>query len=164
STRLGISEALSDILVGRGDREVARSIANNRHAQLSDSAFTTLVKRAEQDGVLAENVGMRTYTPPRLFRQLLLQASEVVQKRLLAKAKPETQGEMRRVLAQRVDEVAVKAAPRNYAAALAAVRGLHKDRKLGEADIVEFAKAGKYEENSAARATLCAAPVEVLHR
>ena len=35
-------------------REVARSIANNHHAQLSDNAFTTLVKRAEQDGVLAE--------------------------------------------------------------------------------------------------------------
>ncbi|MGA7529656.1 MAG: DUF2336 domain-containing protein, partial [Pseudolabrys sp.] len=164
STRLGISEALSDILVERGDREVARSIANNRHAQLSDNAFTTLVKRAEQDGVLAEKVGIRTDIPPRLFRQLLLQASEVVQKRLLAKAKPETQAEIRRVLAQVVDEVAVKAAPRNYAAALAAVRRLHKDRKLGEADIVEFAKAGKYEETIAALATLCAVPVEVVDR
>ena len=164
STRLGISEALSDILVERGDRDVTRSIANNKHAQLSDNAFTTLVKRAEQDGVLAEKVGMRTDIPPRLFRQLLLQASEVVQKRLLAKAKPETQAEIRRVLAQVVDEVAVKAAPRNYAAALAAVRGLHKDRKLGEADIVEFAKAGKYEETIAALATLCAVPVEVVDR
>ena len=101
---------------------------------------------------------------PRLFRQLLLRASEVVQKRLLAKAKPETQAEIRRVLAQVVDEVAVKAAPRNYAAALAAVRSLHKDRKLGEADIVEFAKAGKYEETIAALATLCAVPVEVVDR
>ena len=36
STRLGISEALADILVERGDREVARSIANNQHAQLSE--------------------------------------------------------------------------------------------------------------------------------
>ena len=36
SARRGISEALSDILVERGDREVARSIANNQHAQLSD--------------------------------------------------------------------------------------------------------------------------------
>ena len=68
--RLGISEAVTDILVERGDREVARSIANNQHAQLSDNAFTTLVKRAEQDGVLAEKVGMRTDIPPRLFREL----------------------------------------------------------------------------------------------
>ena len=32
STRLGIGEALSDILVERGNRDVARSIANNLHA------------------------------------------------------------------------------------------------------------------------------------
>jgi uncharacterized protein (DUF2336 family) len=164
STRLGISEALSEILVERGDQEVARSIANNRHAQLSDNAFSKLVKRAEQDGVLAEKVGMRTDIPPRLFRQLLMQASEVVQRRLLSKAKPETQTEIRRILAQVTDEVAAKAAPRNYAAALAAVRSLHKERKLGEADIAEFAKAGKYEETIAALATMCAVPVEVVDR
>ena len=164
STRLGISEALSDILVERGDQEVARSIATNRHAHLSDNAFGKLVKRAEQDGVLAEKVGMRTDIPPRLFRQLLVQASEVVQRRLLSKAKPETQSEIRRILAQVTDEVAAKAAPRNYAAALAAVRTLHKERRLGEADIAEFAKAGKYEETIAALATMCAVPVEVVDR
>ena len=59
---------------------------------LSDNAFTTLVKRAEQDGVLAEKVGMRTDIPPRLFRQLLMQASEVVQKRLLAQGQARNPG------------------------------------------------------------------------
>jgi uncharacterized protein (DUF2336 family) len=164
STRLGISKALSDILVERGDREVAYSIANNQPAQLSDNAFTTLVKRAEQDGALAEKVGMRTDIPPRLFRQLLIQASEVVQKRLLAKAKPETQSEIRRVLAKVTDEVAAKAAPRNYAIALAAVRALHKERKLAEGDVAEFAKARKYEETIAALSTMCAVPAEVVDR
>jgi uncharacterized protein (DUF2336 family) len=164
STRLGIGEALSDILVERGNRDVARSIANNPHAQFSTNAFTALVKRAEQDGVLAEKVGMRTDIPPRLFRQLLMQASDVVQRRLLSKAKPETQSEIRRILAQVTDEVAAKAAPRNYTAALAAVRALHKERKLGESDVVEFAGAGKYEETIAALATICAVPVEVVDR
>ncbi|MGB6912520.1 MAG: DUF2336 domain-containing protein, partial [Pseudolabrys sp.] len=164
STRLGINEALADTLVERGDREVARSIANNRHAHLSDNAFTTLVERAEHDGVLAEKIGMRTDIPPRLFRQLLMRASEVVRKRLLAKAKPETQTEIRRVLAQVTDEVAAKAAPRNYAAALAAVRRLHSQHKLGETDIADFARFGKYEETIAALAILCAVPVEVVDR
>ena len=164
SMRHGISEALSEILVERGDQEVARSVANNRNAQLSEVSFTKLVKRAEQDGVLAEKVGMRTDIPPRLFRQLLMQASEFVQRRLLSKAKPETQAEIRRILAQVTDEVAAKAAPRNYAAALAAVRALHKERKLGEADIAEFAKSGKYEETIAGLSTLCAVPVEVVDR
>jgi len=164
STRLGINEALADILVERGDRDVARSIANNQRAQLSDNAFTTLVRRAEQDGVLAEKVGVRTDIPPRLFRQLLIKASEVVQRRLLAKAKPETQAEIRRILARVTDEVAAKAAPRNYTAALTAVRALHAGRKLNEADIAEFATSGKYEETIAGLATLCVVPVEVVDR
>ena len=62
------------------------------------------------------------------------------------------------------DEVAAKAAPRNYTAALATVRALHKERKLTEADIAEYAKAGKYEETIAALATVCAVPVEVVDR
>jgi len=164
STRQGIGEAVSDILVERGNLDVARSLANNRKAQLSEDAFTTLVQRAEQDGVLAEKVGIRDDIPPRLFRQLLMQATEVVRKRLLAQAKPETQAEIRRVLAKVSDEVAAKAAPRNYTAALAAVRALHKERKLGEAEVAEYAKTGKYEETNAALATICAVPVEVVDR
>ena len=164
SERTSVSEALADILVARGDREVARSIATNRQAKLSDNAFSTLIKRAEQDGVLAEKVGLRTDIPPRLFRQLLMQASDVVQKRLLAQAKPETQAEIRRVLAKVTDEVAARASPRNYTAALAAVRALHKERKLTEADIADYAKSGRYEETIAALATLCAVPVEVVDR
>jgi uncharacterized protein (DUF2336 family) len=164
SARPGINEALSDILVTRGDRDVAHTLATNHDARLSEGAFTTLVKRAEQDGVLAEKVGMRTDIPPRLFRQLLMQASDVVQKRLLAQAKPETQAEIRKVLAKVTDEVGAKAAPRNYTAALAAVRALHKERKLTEADIAAYAEGGKYEETIAALATLCQVPVEVVDR
>lgn len=164
SMRNAIGEALSEVLVARGDRAVARSIATNQNARLSESAFTTLVQRAEQDGVLAEKVGMRTDIPPRLFRQLLMQASDVVQKRLLAQAKPETQFEIRKVLAKVTDEVAAKAAPRNYTVALAKVRALHKERKLTEADIVEFANSGQYEETIAALATVCGVPVEVVDR
>ena len=164
STRSGISETLSDVLVQRGNGEVARSVATNPKARLSENAFTTLVRRAERDGVLAEKVGMRTDIPPRLFRQLLMQASEVVQKRLLAQAKPDTQAEIRRVLAKVTDEVAAKAAPRNYTATLAAVQALHKERKLTEADIAEYANSGKYEETIAALATISMVPIEVVDR
>jgi uncharacterized protein (DUF2336 family) len=164
STRLGITETLADVLVQRGDGEVSRSIATNQKAKLSDNAFSTLIKRAERDNMLAEKVGLRTDIPPRLFRQLLIQASEVVQKRLLAQAEPEIQAEIRRVLAKVTGEVAVKAAPRNYAAALEAVQATHKERKLTEADIADYAKAGKYEETIAALATVSAVPVEVVDR
>ncbi len=164
STRIGIGQAIADILIARGDRDVARSIATNHNARLSESAFTTLVKRAEEDGILAEKVGLRTDIPPRLFRQLVLHASEVVQKRLLAQAKPETQAEIRKVLAKMTDEDSAKATPRNYTSAVAAVRAMHKERKLGEANVAEFANAGRYEETIASLATLCAVPIEVVDR
>ncbi len=164
STRVGLSKALADVLVRRGDRDVARSVATNHKARLSEPAFTTLVKRAERDSVLAEKVGSRTDIPPRLFRQLLVQASGVVQQRLLANAKPDIRAEIQRVLAKVTEEVAAKAAPRNYAAALAAVQTLHKERKLTETDVADYAKSGKYEETLAALAVVSTVPIEVVDR
>jgi uncharacterized protein (DUF2336 family) len=164
STRLGINEALADILVERGDREVARSIATNQQARLSAGAIANLVGRASNDGVLAEKIGLRTDIPPRLFRQLLIQATEVVQQRLLARARPETQAEIRKVLARVSHEVGAKATPRSYGAAMLAVQALHQERKLTENDVVEYAKAGKYDETIAALATICSVPVEVVDR
>src|SRR6185436_10416230 len=90
SGRNGIAEAVTDELVRRGDRQVVRSVAGNRQARISERSFSTLVNRAERDGELAEKVGARPDIPPRLFRELLLQATDVVQKRLLAAAKPDT--------------------------------------------------------------------------
>jgi uncharacterized protein (DUF2336 family) len=164
SERHYLSEALAEVIVARGDVQVSRAIATNDGAKLSENAFTTLVKRAAQDGVLAEKVGLRTDIPPRLFRELLSKATDIVQKRLLAQAKPETQAEIRRILAKVREEMAARAAPRNYTAALAAVRALHSERKLTEADIAEYARSGRYEETIVALATLCAVPVEVVDR
>jgi uncharacterized protein (DUF2336 family) len=162
--RSALSEPLADVIVARGDREVSRTIVTNAGARLSESAFTTLVKRAEQDSVLAERVGMRTDIPPRLFRELLMKASEVVQRRLLAQAKPETAAEIRKILAKVTDEVGAKAAPRNYTAALTAVRAMHREGRLSEPEVIAFAEAGKYEETIASLATLCSVPVEVVDR
>src|SRR5580692_10716798 len=54
SARNGLGEAVTDILVRRGDREVARNVAANRGARISEVGFFRLVKRAENDGILAE--------------------------------------------------------------------------------------------------------------
>jgi uncharacterized protein (DUF2336 family) len=162
--RNAVSEPVADVIVARGDREVSRSIVTNVGARLSENAFTTLVKRAEEDSVLAERVGVRSDIPPRLFRELVLKASEVVQKRLLAQARPQTAAEIRKILAKVTEEVGAKAAPGNYAAALAAVRAMHREGRLSEPEVVAFAEAGKYEETIASLATLCSVPVEVVDR
>jgi len=164
SGRAGIAEPVTDVLVRRGDRKVVHSVADNRGARLSDDSFFTLVDRAEQDGVLAEKVGLRPDIPPRLFRDLLLKATEVVQQRLFASAKPETQSEIRRVLAKVSREVGASAAPRDYSSAQVRVEALRLEGKLDEAALVNFAKKGQFEETIAALAVLCAVPIEVVDR
>lgn len=164
SERPGLTEALTNILVRRGDGAVARSVVTNRQARFSPDSFSKLVQRAKLDGVLAERIGSRTDIPPHLFRQLVLQATEVVQKRLLASARPETREEILRVLSQVSDAVGATAAPRNYDAALAIVRDMQKDGRLNEAAITGFARNQKYEETIAGLATLSAVPVETVDR
>ena len=91
---------MTDVLVRRGDTAVVRSVAENHSRAAVRRGFSRLVDSAEKDGALAEKVGLRPDIPPRLFRDLLLKATEVVQQRLFASAKPETQAEIRRVLAK----------------------------------------------------------------
>jgi uncharacterized protein (DUF2336 family) len=164
SGRSGIAQTVTNVLVRRGDREVARSVAENRSALLSDDSFTVLVERSEGDDVLAERVGQRPEIPPPLFRALLLKATAVVQQRLFASATPEIQIEIRNVLARVSKEIGTKAAPRDFSAAQRTIAGLRQRGQLNEGQIVEFAKADQYEEMIAGLADLCAVPIDVVDR
>ena len=162
--RREIGEAITDVLVKRGDREVIRNVADNRHARLSESGFTTLVRRAEGDGVLAEKVGQRPDIPPHLFRALLIQATDLVQKRLLSKAKPEIAAEIRRVLAKVSSEIGAKAAPRDYTQAQRIIAAMKLAGQLNERELASFAREQCFEETVAALSMLCAVPLEVVDR
>ena len=96
SNRNRIAETITDVLVRRGDREVVRNVAGNSGACLSKTGFSTLVRKPE---ILDEKVGQRSDIPQQYFHQLFIQATHIVQKRLLATVTPETQGKIRRVLA-----------------------------------------------------------------
>jgi uncharacterized protein (DUF2336 family) len=164
SSRAGIAEPVTDVLVRRGDQAVARRVAENRGARLSDGSFTVLVARSDGDDTLAEKVGQRPDIPPPLFRALLLRATAVVQQRLFMSATPEIQAEIRSVLARVSKEVGSKAAPRDYAQAQRTVAGLRARGELNEGQILDFAKDGKYEEMVAGLADLSAVPIDVVDR
>jgi uncharacterized protein (DUF2336 family) len=164
AARARIAEPVTDVLIRRGQREVAHRVAENRGARLSDTSFVALVGRAERDGMLAEKVGLRPDIPRPLFRHLLLKATAVVQQRLLASAKPETQSEIRHALADVSREIGAPAAPRDYAAARRTIEAMRRDDKLDEASLLAFAATGHYEETIAALASLCAVPIEVVDR
>jgi uncharacterized protein (DUF2336 family) len=164
SERNGIGEAVTDVLVRRGDLEVIHGVAGNQTAKLSEGGFSALVKRAEDDGALAEKVGARPDIPPHLFRDLLVRATAVVQQRLLQSAKPETKAEIQRVLDKVSKEFGKSAAIRDYTAAQAVVTELHQAGKLNEAKLAEFANDKKYEETVASLAMLCGVPLEAADR
>jgi uncharacterized protein (DUF2336 family) len=84
SRRLHLSEAVTDVLVERGDHQVLMSTVENRGAKLSIAGFSILVQRTEGDEVLAVRIGERTEIPPHLFRQLLARASQSAREKLMA--------------------------------------------------------------------------------
>ena len=82
SKRKSIPEAVTDVLVVRGSREVVTSVASNNGAVFSNSGFLHLVRRSEGDSILAESVGLRKDIPRHLFQQLISKASDEVRKKL----------------------------------------------------------------------------------
>jgi uncharacterized protein (DUF2336 family) len=164
SARPVLGEAVTDVLVRRGDREVARSVAENRGARISETGFFRLVKRAESDGVLAEKVGLRPDIPPQMFQELLTKATAVVHKRLLASAPPELKADIRRVLDKVSGEVGKQVGPRDYRAAQRVVLSLHRAGNMNEAVLAAFASDGKYEETVVALAALSKVPISIADR
>lgn len=164
SARGALGEAVTDILVRRGDREVARSVAANRGARISENGFAHLVKRAESDGVLAEKVGLRPDIPPHIFRQLLMCATAIVHRRLLAAAPPELKVEIHGILQKAANEVGARIGPRDYREAQRLVLRLHQSGGMNEAALAAFAGDGKYDETVVSLAALSKVPIAVADR
>lgn len=164
SARRVLGEAVTDVLVGRGDHVVARRVAENRDARISATGFSRLVKRSADDGVLAETVGLRPDIPAPLFRELLTRATAVVHERLLASAMPERRAEIENVLKKITDEVSTRVAPRDYRDAQRVVLGLNRAGRMDETALATFCSGGKYEEAVVALAALAKVPINVVDR
>jgi uncharacterized protein (DUF2336 family) len=159
-----LGEAVTEVLIRRGDRDVAHGVAENRGARLSESSFFRLIKHAETDGLLAEKVGLRPDIPPQMFGELLTKATAVVHKRLLASAPPELKADIQRVLDKVSSEVGKRVGPRDYRAAQRVVLSLHRAGAMDEAALAAFAGDGKWEETVVALAALSKVPIGVADR
>jgi uncharacterized protein (DUF2336 family) len=164
SARRVLGEAVTDVLVRRGDREVARSVAGNRGARISQNGFSHLVKRAEDDDILAEKVGSRPDIPVPMFRALLEKATAVVHERLIASATPDMRAAIGDVLGKVSQEIGARAGPRDYRAAQRLVLGLGRANRLNEATLIAFCREGRYEETVVALAALGRVPIQVVDR
>ena len=165
SARPQIGTTVTDVLLQRGDGNVFHRLAENSGAKFSEGGFTTLVRRSEGDGKLAEKVGLRLDIPLRLFRELLLRATEAVRSRLLALAGPESREQIQRVLAAISEDTRHEAGFQNdhdYAEAQARVLAMRAAGDLSEATVFEFAKTGRYADMVAALSLLCGAPLKLV--
>jgi uncharacterized protein (DUF2336 family) len=165
SQRRQLNEAVTDILVQRGDREVVHAVARNAGARFSDTGFQTLVTRAANDDDLATFVGKRSDIPRRHLLVLLEKASATVRARLTAE-NPQVGAAIKGVVAEvagGIREGTRKASP-DFAAAQAAVEQLHRLRRIGEAEVLQYARERKFEETAIALSILCDTPIDVVER
>jgi uncharacterized protein (DUF2336 family) len=163
--RDSLSEAITDILVERGDRDVVHSVVKNRGARFSDSGFRTLVNRSSGDDALASEVGMRNDIPRPHFLMLLDKASNAVRARLVAE-NPQASTDIEGVVAEVVGGIRneVRNASPAFAAAEAAVERQNRIRRIGEAEIYQYARDRKFEEAAIALSIMCDTPIDVVER
>jgi len=165
SQRKSLSEAVTDLLVERGDRDVVHSVVKNTGARFSDAGFRMLVKRSTDDDALATEVGMRNDIPRQHFLMLLEKASSAVRARLAAE-NPQASSAIEGVVAEVVGGIrsdARKASP-DFAAAQAAVERQNRIRRIGEAEIYNYARERKFEETAIALSIMCDTTIDVVER
>jgi uncharacterized protein (DUF2336 family) len=162
STRKVLSDAVTDVLVLRGNDEVVQSTVSNPGAEFSERCFTRLVTRAEGDDNLATCVGLRPQLPRYLYLKLLAKASETVRQRLEA-ANPTQAGDVPIAVreATRRARSSKSAMTQQTAIAHALVKSLFEDGRLDEHQLTQFAEAGKFDEANAAVAALANVPVTI---
>jgi uncharacterized protein (DUF2336 family) len=165
SSRAQLASPVTDVLLQRGDRQVFCKLAENSGARFSDHGYATLVRHSERDEGLAEKVGLRLDIPMKLFRELLLRATEAVRSRLLALAGPEGRQKIQTVLgaiAENTQHEAGLYSERDFAEAQGRVLAMKNKGELTEAAFFEFAAGDRFVDIVAALALLCSAPMSLV--
>lgn len=156
SQRQSLSEAITDVLVMRGDRQVAHSVARNTGARFSDAGFRILVRRSANDEGLALQVGARADLPRQHFLSLLEQASAAVRTRL-AMENPRAGAALQNVLNEVIGGIRAETrkASDSYASAREEVLALRRAGRLNESEVYRFAREGRFEQTAIALSYLC---------
>ena len=163
--RKSLSEAVTDVLVERGNREVVQSVVRNGGARFSEAGFRMLVTRSAGDDALATAVGRRNDIPRQHFLMLLEKASSAVRARLAAE-NPQAGGTVEGIVAEVVGGIRNEArnASPDFAAAQIEVERQNRIRRIGEAEIYQYARDRKFEETAIALSLLCDTPIDVVER
>jgi uncharacterized protein (DUF2336 family) len=163
--RAELDEAVTDVLVDRGDRRVVRSVAGNDGARFSDTGFDKLVKRARGDDTLARNLGTRRDIPRHHFLKLVASASAAVRERLVA-AMPQESAAIHNTVADIAGEISrdSREASSEHAKVKKHAKLCYSMRKFTEANIHAPARAQDFEKTAVALALYGHYPVDLVER
>jgi len=163
--RLELSEAVTDVLIERGDGRVVRCVARSSRARISLPGYDRLIVRAREDRMLAVAVGERRDLPRQCYIKLLECASATVRARLQA-AHPEFGAAIEVTVDQLAAELQEQARsisqPHERAAKKVAAR--LRTRKASEADVHAAASVHDFEKTALSLAGLGGFPLEVVER
>jgi uncharacterized protein (DUF2336 family) len=165
SKRKSIEETVTDVLVTRGNQEVVNSVASNNGARFSDFGFLHMIKRAEGDSILAEQIGLRKDIPRHLFQQLIAKASDDVKKRI-ERERPEMVEQIQTSVTDVTGALHSKFGPasRSYFVAKRLVTTQHQHGNLNENSIFDYARSHKLDEVTIGLSLLCSLPGDVIER
>ncbi|HVY59368.1 MAG TPA: DUF2336 domain-containing protein [Xanthobacteraceae bacterium] len=163
--RRSLSEAVTDVLVNRGNRKVVHSVALNAGARFSDAGFGKLVARAEDDETLAHHVATRRDLPRHHFLKLLQTATAGVRARLQA-ANPRAAAEIRDLVAEVAEDInrEVREACTQHVRAKAAAKRRYATCQLTESEVHARARTQDFERTVVALSLLGRFPVDLVER
>jgi uncharacterized protein (DUF2336 family) len=163
SNRKDLPEAVTDVIVNRGERRVIRNLATNTTARFSDTGFAGMVAHAQADDEITEIMGLRIDLPIKFLRDLLRRASEAVRKRLTAAAPPQLREEIKRVLEVIAASATGDSTPTpDYSQAEEIVKRMKGLNELTDKAIVSFAGTKRFSEVAAALALLNNVPTDMM--
>jgi len=163
--RRTISEAITEILIERGEPIVVHTVAKNEGARFSDDSFRELVERSVDDTQLALHVGTRCDIPRHHFLKLLEIASATVCSKMVA-ANPQFADAVQGAVTEVVDGInlEVRNKSRDHAKEKRKVRRRKYWKELGEADVHAAARTQNFEKAVMALSVLAGCPIEMAER
>lgn len=165
STRKAIPQSVTDVLLERGDREVALSAAGNPGASFSESGYSSLVRRSSDDDEMALCTWSRPEIPRRLLLELFADASEAVRLRL-SKEDPRKAALITETVTRAAGELQTRTreGSADFAGASARIQSLRDAGRLDEGAVFDSANSQKFGETVLALSTMCDLPVGLVER
>ena len=163
--RAQLSQAVTDVLIDRGNQQVVTKVASNAGARFSRTGMSMLVMRASGDDELTYAMSRRSDVSRRLFKRLLSYATEQARQRMLATSAPADREAINRVLAQLADQAGSQTiSQKEYAAAQRLVHTFSQDTEQTRSKVLQFADGYRIAELVAAMSILSGVPIALVSR